>query len=202
MSKESEQMFKNALASIRKELTPEEYGKIAAHLKTAEGEFQDVWDDFQHVYRETIDRKEKIRDKDREIEQLQDQLKSAKDNTEVEKIRGDLKAMKDENEKLKQFQSEIHDQQRSKFSQMYETHKNHGDFERVKPFLKIPDEKDGKPDWQSISIDEIVKNIAEIEKARAYGSFADVKIHQPGNSKIPPNQKTESPFSKFPGAKQ
>lgn len=202
MSKESGQTVKNAMAEIRKTLPSEELDKIGSHLKTVEREFSDVFEDVQTFLNESISRKEKLREKEVEIEKLKDEIAQAKDTSSTDALKKQLDDLKKENDTFKTQQAEIDKQKRSAFVSDFEKYKNHADFEKVKPFLEIPDEVNGKIDWENAAIDDIKLNLAEIEKARSYGSFADVKPPGTPGAKVPPKTTpTKDPFEKFPGPK-
>jgi len=195
-------MVKNAIAAIRKELPSEELDKISSHLTTINAEFRDVYDEFQHIYGETKDRKEKLREKDAEIEKLSDEIEKLKDTGTTDALKKQLDDLKKENDAFKSQQAATDKQKRDAFVTDFEKYKNHADFEKVKPFLKIPDEVDGKIDWENSDVDDIKFNLSEIEKARSYGSFADVNPPNPSGPKVPPKTTDiKDPLDKFPGPK-
>jgi len=196
MSKDSGQTVKNAIAAIRKELASEELDKIGSNLKAVEREFNDVFEDVQTFLNESISRKEKLREKDVEIEKLKDEIEKSKDTSSTDAIKKQLADLKKENETFKTQQAATDKQKRDAFVGDFEKYKNHADFEKVKPFLKIPDEVDGKIDWENAAIDDIKLNLSEIEKARTYGSFADVNPPGIHGAKVPPTMSgVKSPFA-------
>lgn len=202
MSKESDQLVKSALAAIRKEVGAEALEKISSHLKTIEREFDDVFDDVKEFLNESVKRKETIREKEREIEKLNEQISKSKDTSAFDAMKKERDDLKGQVDSFKKVQADADKQKRETFVGSFDQYKDHADFAKVKPFLKIPEEVDGKLDWSKSTAEDINHNLSELEKARAYGSFGDVKIPKPGDSKVPdPKDKTKDPFAAFPGPK-
>jgi len=202
MSKESDRMVKDAIAAIRKELTSEELDKVNTHLKTIEREFSDVFEDTKAFLDESISRKNKIKELTQENENLKDQVEKAGDKTALNTLQKSYDELKKENENLKGFQSQIYGQRKTEFLNLFDKVKDHTDFDKVKPFLKIPEEKEGKLDWEGSLPEDISNNLAEVEKAMKFGAFADVKLPKPGEQTIVKTAKPQkNQFDQFPGPK-
>lgn len=204
MSKESDQTVKTAIAAIRKEVGAEALEKINSHLKMIEHEFSDVFEDAQSFLGESVDRKNKLREKDREIEKLKDEAEKSKDNTAFDKIKVENEALKTQVANLKKFKDDSDKSKRDSFLSIFESIKDHKDFDKIKTSLKIPELKDEKIDWESMPPEEIASNLAEIEKSKNYGLFADIKITKASDSKIPKipipqKDPLKDPFKNLPG---
>ena len=192
-------MSKEAISKIREALG-EDSSKVETHLKAIEGDYskfnvelEDLRDTIKHVNTESKQRKLKIRelegnldDKDTEMETLK-----GKDMTEeVKTLQTKLKGFEDaEVEKIKI--------KAKGFIDKYDTLKDHTDWDTCKGKFTIPEEKDGKLDWDSVDINDIAKNADGLTEYIGIGKLGDAnpkseERNQDRNSKS--DEKEENPY--------
>ena len=153
-------MGKEAISKIRVALG-EDSSKVETFLKAIESDYSkfdveldDLRETVKHVNTESKTRKLKIRDLESELDDS---------NTEIETLKG--KDMSEEvktlNVKLKSYEDAEAEKVKLKakgFIDKFDTLKVHADWDTCKSKFKIPEEKDGKLDWDSIDVNDIAKN--------------------------------------------
>ena len=153
-------MGKEAISKIREALG-EDSSKVETFLKAIESDYSkfdveldDLRETVKHVNTESKQRKLKIREIESELEDK---------NTEIETLKG--KDMSEEvttlKTKLKSYEDAEVEKTKLKakgFIDKFDTIKIHADWDTCKSKFKLPEEKDGKLDWESIDINDIAKN--------------------------------------------
>ena len=185
-------MGKEAISKIREALG-EDSSKVEAHLKVIEGDYSkfevdlsDLQDTIKHVNTESKTRKLKIRELEGNLEDKEAEMETlkGKDMTEEVKIlQTKLKGYEDtEAEKVKT--------KAQGFIDKYDKLKDHADWDTCKGKFKIPVEKDGKLDWESMDINDVAKNADGLTEYIGIGKLGEAEP----KSEIKPGSRTpESP---------
>ena len=170
-------MGKEAISKIREALG-EESPKVETFLKAIESDYSkfdveldDLRETVKHVNTESKQRKLKIREQEGELEDK---------NTEIETLKG--KDMSEEvttlKTKLKSYEDAEVEKTKLKakgFIDKYEALKIHADWDTCKSKFKLPEEKDGKLDWESMDINDIAKNADGLAEYVGIGKLGEAK---------------------------
>ena len=191
--------FTKIIAEIRKSMDDETVAKVGTQLKDLERGIGDLLDDVKSASAESKSRKLKIKDLEAEKEKLLDELEKLKTDNSGESLKIENDTLKKENEKLKEYQASVLKDRRESFQMKYEKIKDAVNFDKISKDLKLPEEKDGKMDWESLSDDDISANIAILSKAEEWGLFEKQPGGNPPNQPTRSGQTTQDPFDKFPG---
>jgi len=192
--------FSKIIAEIRTKLDDETVEKVGTQLKELERGINDLLDDAKSSSGESKGRKLKIREMEKETERLQDEVDKLKTDNSSEKIQKEYDDMKKENESLKEYKTSVLKSRRESFVNKFDKIKESINFDKVKNDIIVPEEKEGKRAWESISDDDIEKNLSEIQKAENWGIFEKVPPGNPPNPAIRPGV-VKDPFEKLPGPK-
>lgn len=146
---------------------------IEGSLKGIERDVKGLDEDLKLANREAKTRKDKVRElegeattKDSKIETLE--AKITEENPDVAEL-----------ENLKKFKVKTIKAQRQSFVDIFGTIVKHANFEKAKPFLVLPESDEKKEyDFKDISDDDMEKNVVELQKMIALGTFGEVKDKQ------------------------
>ena len=132
-------------------------------------EMEDLRDTIKHVNTESKQRKLKIRELEGNLEDK---------DTEMETLKG-----KDQSEEVKTLQTKLKGYEEAEvekiktkaqgFIDKYDKLKDHADWETCKSKFKIPEEKDGKLDWDSVDINDVAKNADGLTEYIGIGKLGD-----------------------------
>jgi chromosome segregation ATPase len=114
-------------------------------------------------------------------------------------LRKQYEELKKENETLKQYQASVLKERRNSFVSRYDKIKDAVNFDKISKDLKVPEQKDGKLDWDSLTDDDISANLEIIIKAEEWGLFEKQPGGNPPNRQAAGNDKIKDPFDDFPG---
>jgi chromosome segregation ATPase len=194
-------MNTEAIAKLLRKAAGEEDAKdrqgiVETAIKDIERGFNDLKDDIETANNESKGRKLKLRELEKEKEDFEDTLKAKDEEIKTAKEDNSGEDLKKEVEGLRTFKVESLKKQRDGFVKSFNSYKDHGDYEKVKSKLKLPEEKDGKLDFKDTSDEDMEHNQAEINRALGYGLFGDVKAPGTGkaSSKIHQDTKVSGPF--------
>lgn len=195
MSKETAQLIEK----IRTALDEDTLSKVGTYLndlgsslRTIERTVSDQNTEIHEVNEESKGRKLDKRNLQEKIDDLEDKLRKANDNTAMDDL-------KEENKGLKEYKDSQMKDRRKKFDAKYIALKDHPDFEKAKPHLNLPEEKDGKIDFTDLDDDVIDLNLSEIEKMTSLGLFQFDKdnkpIERPGHRTTETENEKDDEFS-------
>lgn len=184
--------FTKTIAEIRKSLDDETVAKVGTLLKDLERGIGELIDDAKADSAESKSRKLKIKELESEIEKL-------KSDNSSEALRKQYEELKKENETLKQYQASVLKERRNSFVSRYDKIKDAVNFDKISKDLKVPEQKDGKLDWDSLTDDDISANLEIIIKAEEWGLFEKQPGGNPPNRQAAGNDKIKDPFDDFPG---
>jgi len=193
--------FSKVIAGIREKLDDETVEKVGTQLKDLERGISDLLDDAKSSSGESKGRKLKIREMEKEVERLQDEVDKLKIDNSSEKIQKEYDNMKKENESLNEYKTSVLKSRRDDFVREFDVIKDSVNFEKISKNLKIAEEKDDKRDWTIISDEDIASNLSEIQKAKDWGLFESKSNLRSLNIPIIPGKPEKDPFDAFPGPK-
>ncbi len=160
------------------------------HEATVEGfetKLQDKEAGTDKLYKESRKRKDRIQELERDMEALKEEKDKILTDTKHEDY-DKLKTYFDTNEKLLVDGKKI---TRTKFIEWHGKNKDHVDFEKCKTGYIIPEEKDGKIDWDSIDDDVMVANDTKLKEHEGLGFFGggtggkdELKGGKSGNTEV------------------
>ena len=157
--------LKKVLQDIRGAVGEDNVSKIEGYLNEIDGGFNVINQDLASVKNEAAQRRVRTNELTSKVAELEDQLKAGDKSGEIE-------TLKSENEQLKSFQKQIHDQNRSSYLTQYEQLKSHKNFDKIKSKIIAPAEVDGKLTLnESVTNDQIQDSLDEISRAQEYGVF-------------------------------
>jgi len=191
--------FTKVIAEIRKSLDDETVAKVGTLLKDLERGIGELIDDAKADSAESKSRKLKIKELESEKEKLQDEVEKLKSDNSSEALQKQNEELKKENETLKQYQASVLKDRRNSFVTRYDKIKDVVNFDKISKDLKLPEEKDGKLNWESLSDDDISANLEIISKAEEWGLFEKQPGGNPPNRPAAGSDKIKDPFDKFPG---
>ncbi len=154
----------SALKGIEKAL--EKHETTVSGLETTITEKETSVND---LYKESKTRQTKIQELEREVETIKAEKDKILTDTKHEDY-DKLKTYFDTNEKLLVDGKKI---TRTKFIEWHGKNKDHVDFSKCKTGYTIPEEKDGKIDWNSIDDDIMVANDTKLKEHEGLGFFGD-----------------------------
>ena len=118
----------------------------------------------------------KIRDLNEQVDKLGKQIENINANDPSEELDG-----------LRQFKADTLKHQRTSFTGEFEQVMSHPNFEKASKLFKMPEMKDEKPSWETLSDDDINNNMSELKKLKELDYFTS---------------QNESPKKVFNGATQ
>lgn len=110
----------------------------------------------------------KLEDADLQISKLSDDTKLKEMQADYEKQIGEYKT---QNEKLTEAQKQLYGIFRKEFITSFDRIKEHPNFEKVKDILKIPEKKEDKYDFDSLSDEAVLFNKAKLAEYDSLGLF-------------------------------
>lgn len=162
-------IIKELLDQVRSQIGGEAAAKAESVLKNIERGVLDLQEDIKSANSESKERKIKIRE-------LESQLTDKDAEIEGLKKKADTSEVKKEVESLREFKSRTLKAQRDSFTTKLETISKHPNFEKVKPFLSLPEPaKDGKYDLSKLEDTDLEVNMTELGKFEAAGLFGPVE---------------------------
>lgn len=123
------------------------------------------------LFKESKKRQTKNQELEREVETIKAEKDKILTDTKHEDY-DELKTYKETNEKLLADGKKI---TRQKFIEWHGKNKDHVDFGKCKSGYTIPEEKDGKIDWDSVDDDVMVANDTKLKEHEGLGFFGDGK---------------------------
>ncbi len=160
--------IKELLDQLRSQIGGEAAAKAESALKNIERGVLDLQEDISRVNTESKERKIKIRELESQLSEKDVEIEGLKKKTDTSEVEKEVAS-------LKEFKSRTLKAQRDSFASKLETISKHPNFEKVKPFLSLPDPKDGKYDLSKMEDGDLEKNMGEIGKFEATGLFGEVK---------------------------
>lgn len=165
--------IKESLEQVRSKLTEEQVADLGSVLKSIENEGNSLMSDLSAANAESKQRKLKIRELeekmgDWDVEKAMWEKKKAEYEEKINDPT--LKAKLEEIEtKWKKFFG----QQRNDFISKYDKISQNEKWDIAKDRFILPEEKDGKLDWENISDTDMEKNIAKLNELNELKYFGD-----------------------------
>ena len=154
----------SALKGIEKAL--EKHETTVSGLETTIEEKETSVND---LFKESKKRQTKNQELEREVETIKAEKDKILTDTKHEDY-DELKKYKTDNETKLADDKKI---TRTQFIEWHGKNKDHKDYEKCKSGYTIPEEKDGKIDWNSVDDDVMVANDTKLKEQKGYGFFAD-----------------------------
>lgn len=177
--------------SISSKVTGENADEVKSLLKKLQGEFEDKMYTLKSFGQENKEKRIKINEKESLIRDLNEQITSL--NGQIEKLSNSN--VSEELENLKAFKKNVFEQKRKGFADKFTNVMQHPNFEKAKPYFKMPEFDNDAPKWDSLTDDDIQSNMNEIDKLTNLGFFSDQNQVQPKsvfNGKVePPKSQSE-----------
>ena len=166
-------VVKGYTKEIRDALKPEGGEKFATEiegfLRGIERDVSGLSSDLKLANKEAETRKEKLRESEGIVDERDETIKDLQEKIDTENP--DLKLLED----LQAFKKRTVKAQRASFVDSFAGIAEHANFEKAKPFLVLPDPDDeGVYDFTTVSDNDMEKNVLELQKMVALGTFEQV----------------------------
>ena len=155
------------LDQVRSKVSPEELDKVGSLLEQVKSRVKGHGDSWHATLAETMDRKEKLREYDRTIEKLNDEL--AKANSKLETF--DTTELEQERDTYKEKYNSAFERLRKSLETSFDKIKDHPKWEKAQSQFKLPEIKDDKYDWGSLKPEDIEYNISKFDELQALEYF-------------------------------
>jgi len=156
--------IKEHLSKIRSEVGEEMASKIAANLNSIDIAYTDLSNNRKSIDEARVKYRDRSEELTKEIETLQGKVVALGNDETVSELTAKI-------EKLEGFQTQVFKENRAKFGQMFEGIQASPAFDKVKPYLELPEPKDDKYDFTNLSDEAINKNYNEGLKLQSLGLF-------------------------------
>lgn len=184
--------IKESIDQVRSQLPDEALSKVGAVLENIKAEVQETEDRLSAANTESKNRKIKLREYETKIEDY---------DVRVTELQGKVDSyddtpLKAERDKYKEKYDKTIANQKQSFISTFEQIQTHPNFETAKPRFVIP-EKDGKPDWESMEIEVLEKNLNALNDLNQLNYFAtkDGPFPNVNNSKGKPPASVTDAFN-------
>jgi len=160
--------IKESIDQVRSQLPDEALSKVGSVLENIKTEVQETEDRLSAANTESRNRKIKLREYETKIEDY---------DVRITELQGkvdsfDDTSLKTEVEQYKNKYNNLIGNQKQSFISSFEQIKIHPNFETAKSRFVIPDEKDGKPDWESMDVETLEKNLSALNDLNQLNYFA------------------------------
>ena len=184
--------LKETLEKLRKEL-PEDSGEAKTLIADAIREAGALSDDFKSVTKESIDRKEKIRDLSAQVETLNEKVNSANDPKAQELVN----KWKADSEHLAQLQAESDNKVISQWAEKAKLFAITKDDKRFETVDKIRSKFVFAEEGKTLSVEDAKRNLDAYELLELSGALGIPQDKTPGNPPAPnPNDPPkDNPFA-------
>jgi len=166
MSKEDYNKIVEQIDKLSSNLTEEQKTTLGGALSTIKYSAQNLSDDVGTLLKETMTRKDKIR----EYESRESEWKQKIESFENDDTVSQLKA---ENEKLQGFREQVFNEKKKVFVDKYKKIKDHPNFEKVKSYIPEIKLTDDGADFTGIDDNQLLNGLSEIEKFESLNVFSN-----------------------------
>lgn len=183
--------IKESIDQVRSQLPDEVVSKVGAVLENIKAEVQETEDRLNAANTESKNRKIKIREYESKIEDYDIKLTEMK--TKVESF--DDTPLKNQITQVTEKYNKLLNNQKQGFMSSYDQISKHPNFENAKTRFVIPEEKEGKLDWDSLETEALEKNLIALNDLNQLNYFAppDGKFPNVNNAKgSPPSSVAEA----------
>lgn len=142
---------------------------LKAEIKTQSETIDKKDEDINGLYKESKKRQTKLQEQEREIDTLKSEKDKILKDTEHEDYDELFKYKTDNEAKLAEKKITI----RKQFIEKHNALKDHSDYDKCKGGYNLPEEKDGKLDWESLDDDTMVANANKLKEHEGLGFFSD-----------------------------
>jgi hypothetical protein len=171
--------FKSALERVRSKIPDEVLSTVSSDLKALESGFLEKSDSAKVATAEAVERKKLLRAKDEELENLVIDRDSWK--TKFESY--DDSGIKEERDRYKTKYDSFLTSQKDGFVSYFEQASKTDAWAKVKDEYKVPEEKDGKPAWDTLKPEELENNITKMTYHQKLGLFESTHKPEPNTGK-------------------
>lgn len=177
--------------AISSKVTGDNAEEVKSLLKKLQGEFEDKIYTLKSFGQENKEKRIKIGEQDSLIRDLNEKITTL--NGQVDQLKNSSDS--EELESLRNFKKQAFAEKRNGFAEKFTNVMQHPNFEKAKPYFKMPEFKDDSPNWDSLTDDDIHANMNEINKLTNLGFFSDESVQptkQVFNGKVePPKSQSE-----------
>ena len=159
--------IKELVDRVRSQIDEATLAKVGAVLEEIRAEGSTIADSLSAANNESKSRKIKIRELEGLLEDRDVEIDGYKKKIET----FDTKPIEQERDKYKSKYKVFLDSQRSNFISFYDKVKSNESWARVKDEYKFPEEKDGKPDWDNLTDDDLENNVTKMSYHQKLGLF-------------------------------
>ena len=170
MSKEDFNKIVNNVEKIASALTDEQKTQLGETLSSIKYNAQGLSDDVGTLLKETMNRKEKIRELENNVSVLSQEKEKLSNTDQVSELNKRI-------EELQGFKTQVFEEKKKGYIDTYKKVKDHPDFEKLKDKILIPIEKDGK-----FTLDgedsQIISGLDKINEYQNLGLFQQKQTRQ------------------------
>lgn len=172
MSKEDYNKIVNDVEKIASALPEDLKTQLGETLSSIRYNAQGLSDDVGTLLKETMSRKEKIRELENNVTILSQEKDKLSNSDQVAELNAKI-------EELTGFKNQVFSEKRNGYLKRIESIKDSPNFDKVKDFITLPVEKDGKLSLEGIEDDKVIKSLSELEKFEKLGIFSTQKALTP-----------------------
>ena len=170
MSKEDYNKIVNDVEKIASTLTDEQKTQLGETLSSIRYNAQGLSDDVGTLLKETMSRKEKIRELESNVSILSQEKEKLSNTDQVSDLNKQI-------EELQGFKTQVFEEKKKGYIDTYKKVKDHPDFEKLKDKILIPTEKDGV-----FTLDgedsQVVSGLNKINEYQGLGLFGTKQTRQ------------------------
>lgn len=161
------------LDQVRSQLSSEDLDKgLGALLEEIKGEAISLLDNLSAANSESKNRKIEIKSLKEKLENIEIERDDFKN-----KLDGfDTSGLENERNNYKDKYHSLLDKEKNAFAIAVGQIKEHPNWDKAKPLLKLPVEKDGKLDWASMSPEDTEYNVSKWNELQQLGYFGEVQV--------------------------
>jgi hypothetical protein len=151
-------------------LSEEEREKVSSHLSQIKYAAEGMDADRDALYKESVSRKEKLRDLESDIDKLRSEKEELENTDKVQELQSEI-------EKLQTFREQVYNEKRGQYKSKLKSIMEHDKFDKIKDKIAVPDKKneDDELIFDELENEQVEQSLEKIQEWEDLGIFETKK---------------------------
>lgn len=180
MAKEDYQKIKRNLDNIKSGLDEEQREAVGQYISQIKYAAEGMEQDRNALYKESVSRKEKLRENEDKLEKLESEKQELQDTDKVQELQSQI-------DEYKQFKDQVYQQRKESYKKKVANLMEHDNFEKVKNKIVIPDKNDDDElvFGEDIDNEQIDNSLSKVQEYEELGLFESGESKKKVSSSTP-----------------